>query len=199
MIVLIDNGHGKTSGNSSPDRTIYEYAWARETAQRIENILKQKGVSATRIVTEEKDISLSERCRRVNTICKAYGVKNCLLVSIHNNASGSDRQWHEGSGFSVFVSKNASEKSKRLAQIMTDEAMKRNMMGNRSIPKEKYWTWSWTNKDIYLLKNTACPAVLTENMFQDNREDVKTLLSEEGKQKLVDIHVEAIIKYINSL
>ena len=34
---------------------------------------------------------------------------------------------------------------------------------------------------FYILKHTKCPAVLTENLFQDNKEDVGFLLSEEGK------------------
>jgi N-acetylmuramoyl-L-alanine amidase len=41
-----------------------------------------------------------------------------------------------------------------------------------------------------------CPAVLTENMFMDSREDVKFLLSREGKQKCVDVHVDGIIRYL---
>ena len=79
------------------------------------------------------------------------------------------------------------------------EAMKRELMGNRSVPLQKYWTWSWTNKDIYILKNTACPAVLTENMFQDHKGDVDYLLSEEGMKELVQLHVDSITKYIKSL
>ena len=42
-----------------------------------------------------------------------------------------------------------------------------------------------------------CPAVLTENLFQDNREDVAILQSEEGRQRIVELHVEAIKNYIN--
>ena len=49
---------------------------------------------------------------------------------------------------------------------------------------------------FYILKHTKCPAVLTENLFQDNREDVDFLLSEEGKQKITDLHVEGICKYL---
>ena len=46
------------------------------------------------------------------------------------------------------------------------------------------------------MKNTPCPAVLTENMFQDNQDDVAFLKSEEGKEKIVDLHVNAIKKYL---
>lgn len=43
---------------------------------------------------------------------------------------------------------------------------------------------------FYILKHTKCPAVLTENLFQDNKEDVDFLLSEEGKRAIVDLHVQ---------
>ena len=42
------------------------------------------------------------------------------------------------------------------------------------------------------------PAVLTENLFQDNKEDVEWLLTERGKQTIVDLHVEVIKQYLNT-
>ena len=197
MKILIDNGHGSnTKGKFSPDRRLYEYKWAREIAVRLEAELKARGYDAQRIVTEETDISLTERVRRVNNICKQYGAKNCLLVSVHNNAAGADGKWHDARGFSVFVSKNASTNSKLCAAIFTDEATSRGLLGNRVVSKEKFWTWSWTKADIYILKNTNCPAVLTENLFQDNKDDVDFLLSENGKRIITELHRDAIINYI---
>lgn len=49
---------------------------------------------------------------------------------------------------------------------------------------------------LYILKNTKCPAVLTENLFQDNKEDVDYLLSEEGKKAIVELHVDGICEYL---
>lgn len=200
MKILIDNGHGSnTAGKCSPDKRLREYAWSRDCAKRLVQALKQKGYDAELVTPEEWDVKLQTRVARVNAICRSVGAKNCLLVSIHNNASGGDGKWHDACGWSVFVSKNASENSKKLARMLTVEAMKRELMGNRSVPLQKYWTWSWTNKDIYILKNTACPAVLTENMFQDHKGDVDYLLSEAGMSELVDMHVEGITKYIESV
>jgi N-acetylmuramoyl-L-alanine amidase len=48
-----------------------------------------------------------------------------------------------------------------------------------------------------MLSDTSCPAVLTENLFQDNKEDVEYLLSDKGKLEIVDLHYEAIVNYIN--
>ena len=49
---------------------------------------------------------------------------------------------------------------------------------------------------FYILRHTNCPAVLTENLFQDNREDVEFLLSEEGKRAIVSLHVWGTMKYL---
>lgn len=199
MKILIDNGHGaNTPGKCSPDGRLREYAWSRECARRLVAALKKKGYDAELITPEASDVKLQTRVSRVNNICKAVGARNCLLVSTHNNASGSDGKWHDACGWSVFVSKNASENSKKLARMLTAEAMKRELMGNRSVPIQKYWTWSWTDKDIYILEKSACPAVLTENMFQDHKGDVDYLLSEEGMTELVDLHVDGITKYVEA-
>lgn len=64
------------------------------------------------------------------------------------------------------------------------------LRGNRSIPKEHYW-----QANFYVVKNTACPAVLTENLFQDNHDDVDFLASPEGKAKIVELHRTCIAKH----
>ena len=109
MKILIDNGHGvNTAGKCSPDGTLREYAYTREIAKRVVEALNREGYDAERIVTEETDISLKERCARVNDVCRKFGTKNVLLISIHNNAAGSGGQWMTARGFSAHVSLNAS-------------------------------------------------------------------------------------------
>ena len=39
--------------------------------------------------------------------------------------------------------------------------------------------------------------MLTENLFQDNKEDVDLLLSGEGKERVTSVHVNAIVEFIN--
>lgn len=195
MKVLIDNGHGcYTQGKRSPDGLLYEYRWTRDMAARLEAALKANGIDAQRIVPEEMDISLRERCRRANTeLSKAHG-SDVILISIHINAAGSDGNWHDAKGWSVFISPNASSKSKLLANCLYEEAERAGLQGNRSIPKERYWV-----QNLAICRDTDCPAVLTENMFQDNRDDAAFLRSEEGKQTIIDVHLQGIIKYISKL
>lgn len=195
MKVLIDNGHGEdTLGKCSPDKRLREYAYCREIARRVSRQLSLQGIDAILITPEEKDVALRERVRRVNDWARKLGKENVLMVSIHNNAAGSDGKWHTATGFSVFISKNASEKSKRLARIFTENAAAMGLGGNRSVPKEKYWVQS-----LAMTRDTACPAVLTENLFQDNKEDVAFLMSEEGMRAVTELHVKSIKDYIKSL
>lgn len=195
MKILIDNGHGEnTLGKRSPDGRLREYAYAREIAQLVCIDLIRRGYDAERIVRENIDVPLKERVSRVNGVCRECGTTNVLLVSIHNDARGDGSVWNDARGFTVRVSSNASKKSKRLAQFIYAEAEKRGLRGNRCVPKEKYWV-----QNLAICRDTKCTAVLTENLFQDNKEDVNFLLSPEGKEAIINIHVDGIIKFLKSL
>lgn len=197
LVVIIDNGHGKnTPGKCAPDKSLFEWEWTREIAAML--CMRLYGIHTIQtviLVPEEHDISLKERVRRVNTIvhdAKIAG-KEVLLISIHINAAGHGT-WKTASGWSVWVSNNASDKSKQFAQIAYSEALSLGLKGNRVVPKEQYWS-----SNFYILKNTLCPAVLTENMFMDNQDDVQFLNSEKGKEMIVQLHYNAILKYIEKV
>lgn len=199
MKILIDNGHGvNTAGKRSPKGgkygVLYEWKYAREIARPLVDRLKKLGYDAELVVTEDDDVSLGERCRRVNRWCDKLGAKNCLFVSIHSNASSNCSTWQKPNGWCEFVYTKASSASKRLAKCLYDEAYKRGLKGNRSVPDCRYWT-----ANFYVLKNTKCPAVLTENMFYDNMEDYEFLLSETGRETIIDLHIDGIVKYIKEL
>ena len=181
LTIILDNGHGSnTPGKCSPDKSLLEYKWAREIVDMLIKELKALGFNAVKLVPEDIDISLKERVRRANQIYKDTN-KQAILISVHCNAAGADGKWH-----------TASKNSKRLAKGLYEQAEKRGLKGNRSVPKEKYWVQS-----LAMCRDTNCPAVLTENMFQDNKADVQLLLSDEGKKKIVETHIQGILDYVN--
>ena len=49
---------------------------------------------------------------------------------------------------------------------------------------------------LWMLTQTPCPAVLSENMFQDNKEDVAFLKSDQGLGACIQLHVQGIENYI---
>lgn len=191
MKVLIDNGHGEnTPGKRSPDGRLREWAYSREIADRVVFELRKRGVDAERIVKEDTDVPLSERCRRANAIYREVG-KKAILISIHCNAAGSGASWMNANGWSVFVSNNTSKNSKKLAESLAQVAECIPVPVRKPMPKQLYW-----QQNLAMCRDTNCPAVLTENFFQDNKEDVDYLLSVEGKRDVVRIHVEGIVKYL---
>jgi N-acetylmuramoyl-L-alanine amidase len=194
MKILIDNGHGEeTRGKRSPDGRFREYKFARDIAQLIVRKLVLKGYDAERIVTEENDVPLSERVRRVNNYCNRLGRNNVMLISIHVNASGNGSSWMTARGWSAFTSKGVT-RSDAIATCLCQAAHK--YLEGISVRED----WSdgdpdW-EEDFYILLRTLCPAVLTENLFQDNEQDVEYLESVEGREAIVNLHVEGIINYI---
>lgn len=185
MKILIDNGHGReTAGKCSPDGALHEWEWTRDFARRLAAELQKQGIDAQLLVPEPTDVPLAERVRRAN----AAG-PDCMLISIHCNAAGNGSAWTPASGFSAFVAPKAGERARALAAALTREAQMRGLAGNRATPPEGYWTAS-----LAICRDTRCPAVLTENLFMDNRTDLARLLSPEGVGALLEVHVAAIQK-----
>ena len=193
MLILIDNGHGvNTSGKCSPDGKFREYKWNREIAHEVVAQLRERGYCAELLVKEDIDISLAERVRKVNNKCNQLGVKNVILVSIHVNAAGNGK-WMSAKGWSCFTSKGLTKSDK-----IADELYKvaEELMPTRTMRKEYSDGDADWEAGFYILKNTKCPAVLTENYFMDNKEDLAYIMSEEGRKAIVATHVEGIINYV---
>lgn len=212
MIVILGTAHlDTTPGKQSPDGKFRECLYSREVVKMIKSKLEQKGVkvfidyedlqpnSAMKGSTakQEQSRELTWRVNYVNNLCTKYGTSNCVYVSVHVDAAGADGQWKNARGWSVYTSPGKT-KSDILATYLYNEA--------KAIlpPDSKYYVRSdWSDGDpdyeanFYVLTKTRCPAVLTENLFQDNKDDVAFLTSDDGKEKIVDIHVNGILKYIN--
>lgn len=198
ITLLLDNGHGApplTGGKCSPDKSILEYYWARDMVQRIARKARAAGIPVEIIVPEKSDIILKTRTNRVNAICRAKGgSKNCVLISVHINAAGGDGKWHDARGWCGFIAPNASANSKRLARTLWEHADRAGLRGNRCVPAERYWV-----KSLAMCRDTNCPAVLTENLFMDNRADAEYLKSEAGKEAIAELHIAAVKEYIKTM
>lgn len=194
MKVLVDNGHGiSTPGKRSPDGRLREYRYCREIAREVVKRLKAEGCDAELVVPEDADISLGQRCARVNAVCDRMGTRNVCLVSIHNNAAGNG-QWMSARGWEAWTSKGQTM-GDRLADCLYDAAQKhlpkgtkiRTDLSDGDRDKEENFT---------ILYRSKCAACLTENLFQDNKEDVDYLLSAAGREAIVSLHIDGIKAYV---
>lgn len=176
-----------TPGKRSPDGLFREYRYCREIAREVVSRLRSQGYDAELLVPEDADISLGERCNRVNSWCDRIGTRNVCLVSIHNNAAGNGVQWMTATGWEAWTSKGQTQGDK-LADCLYDAAQKclpagtriRTDMADGDRDKESNFT---------ILYRSRCAACLTENMFQDSRADVAWLLSDSGREAVVRLHV----------
>ena len=193
--ILIDNGHGSnTPGKRSPDGRFREYAWTRIIACCIVADLRDLGYDAERIVTEQYDVCLSARSFRVNSWCDRLGKNNVLLVSIHVNAAGKGDRWYNATGWSAYTCRGQT-RSDKLADSLYKQA-------GLWLPDHRLRTdYSDSDPDIEsdftILKKTACPAVLTENGFQDCEESLQFLESNEGKEAIIGLHVDGVLDFID--
>lgn len=215
IVELYDNGHGiNTPGKCAPDKSLREYKKARDLVMDIVARRRAMGYDARILVPEEKDISLGERCRRVNEICKQYGTSNVLLVSVHCNAAGADGKWKSAGGWCAYTSPgqtkadilathlyNAAQTA--LADYIKDFPIRKSNGDYDSKQRPIRTDYSDGDPDyearFYILMHTRCPAVLTESMFQDNKADCDFLLSPEGHKAIVDLHINGVESYIKSL
>ena len=211
MIILIDNGHGENTeqnGKFSPvledsmnipseftnKNRFREWKYNRVISHQIVDKLKSMNYDARLVVPEDTDISLSERVRRINTICNKEGAGNVLLISVHANAVGNGTQWMNAYGWEAYTTRGKT-KSDELADYLYKRAD--SYLKGRKIRED--WTDGDRDKeaDFYIIKKAKCPAVLTENFFYDNKDDIKYMVSEEGIHGVVRLHVEGIIDYCN--
>lgn len=194
MKILIDNGHGaETKGKRSPDGTLLEYAWAREVAQWACDMLQADGYDAQLLVPEKNDVSLAERCRRANK----YNKRDTILVSVHCNAAGSGSRWMKARGWSVFTTKGITE-ADTLAECIWKRA---NEMFKAPLTVRSYSNSKMGHDyegNFYILLHSYCPAVLIENFFQDNKEDVAYLKTVTGKATCAEVMVSGIEDYLSN-
>lgn len=210
MVILIDNGHGsEVIGKYSPslggsgvyvplefvqDSRFREWKYTRVIASMVVDVLMAYGFDARLLVKETSDISLSERVKRINAICDKEGKNNVIVVSVHANAVGGGTSWMNAYGWECYTTKG-NTKSDILAEYFYKRA-EQNFEG-RKIRRDESDGDSDKESDFYILKNSKCAAVLTENFFYDNKNDLKYMVSDEGVHAVIRTHVEAILDYVN--
>jgi N-acetylmuramoyl-L-alanine amidase len=201
---LVDNGHGReTAGKRSPDGRVLEWELTRALAAGVVQELRRRGVEARQLVTEDTDVPLAERVRRVEEEVQRLGREAVILVSIHINASGNGSEWRLPSGWSAYTSRGQT-RSDILAECLYEAARKilqplpTSPEGAPSIRIRRDTSDGDSDfeADFYVLRRTSCTAVLTENLFMDNRGDTDFLQSETGREAIVSLHVIGIMMFL---
>ena len=192
LIILLNGGHGNNTAGKRwtfNGKTFYEWEFNRTIVKLVAKELDILGIPYHIITPEDYDVPLLIRSQRVNDLAKKYGKDNCLLFSVHANAS----EHHNASGVSVWTSRGMTE-SDKYAEIMwnTGKSMFVNarMLSDFSDGDHDF------EAGFHMVTKTICPAVLVESFFYDNKKDFDYLMSDEGKKAIVKWYVETIKKCV---
>ena len=175
----IDAGHGGFIGGeyvTAPAKmhqfedgfTVYEGAFNRSVVAKLAYKLGCAGIPFSLVDNSQNDMTLRRRKQIINQRHEKEGF-NTVLVSVHGNAGG-------GTGFEVFTTRGET-KSDAVATVFFDE-LKNEFPGVRM------------RTDTSLMCRP--PAILTENLFFDNRHDAEIMMSDEGQTKIAMAHFNAI-------
>lgn len=191
FVWILDAGHGgvingvpQTAGKRSPNwekGILYEGVINRLIVDKVFCMCQNQGISAIKLVENDKDIPLSERVKKVNSIHRATGKAN--LISVHCDAFTKE----SANGWSAFTSYGKTKSDKIATELYKkakDYKFKLRTDGSDGDPDKE--------AGFYVLRKTNCPAVLVENLFMTNKEDYEVLMSEEGREKLARVIFRAI-------
>lgn len=197
MTILLDPGHGSdTPGKRSPDGRFREYAFNREITARVASKLTSLGLNAEIIVHDLTDVPLKERASRVNARYAALGIGNAICIGIHANAAGNGSKWMNARGWSCYTSKGDTA-ADALATYLCEAAAK--YFKDLRIRTDFSDGDPDFEESFYILRRTTCPAVLVENFFYDNPDDLRLLESQEGRDAIVNVLIESVTSYLDGI
>ena len=195
FLVVLNIAHSPdTAGKRSPDGTLIENSWSRDICGRVAERLRGYGFEVALVQQPDRN-SLDKAIISINRLTHQ---RTALCLSIHVNAAGNGSQWYKATGWSAYTSVG-STRSDQAAHFLSRAAHGILAPKGRSIRANTPEGDSNFERDFAVLRKTACPCVLTENFFQDNRDDVAYLLSEEGREDITQLHVAGVIDYFKWL
>lgn len=188
----LDNGHGKLqAGKRSPIfddgvTQFLEYEFNRDVVERIMVQLEEKGVAYFDVVPDVEEVG-SFLKGRVNRANNKYSKLRKIFVSVHANASNTGSSgWGSTTGIETWYHKN-SRKGKKIAAIFQKHLVSEMNWKNRHLKSSAI-------TDLFVLRETWMPAILTENGFFTNKKQAAELMKSEVRQKIADAHVAAIME-----
>ena len=203
LCVIVDAGHSRqTPGKKSPDGRLEEWKWNRETRDMVVEELDKLYIQSyddhvddvTLNGSENADLKVRvERANKKIADNTRKGVKS-VYVSIHVNAAGDGKEWKNARGWSVWTTKGQNN-SDKLASAIHESAKREMELWEQRVREDMQDGDPDYESNFYVIKNVSCPAVLVENFFMDNKDDVEWLLSDEGKRVCSRVIVMGILKY----
>ena len=192
-VIIVDPGHGGIDGGAVGVDGIVEKDINLAIALKLRDMLIVGGFEV--VMTREEDISIHDdgvtgiRQQKVsdlrNRLAMTTQFPNVIYVSIHQNKFGSSEQ----SGMQVFYGRNH-ENSRELAEVLQRNGIDMlPTMRNRQ-PKEG-------GRNLFIIYEAQCPAVLIECGFLSNPEEARRLVDPDYQARIAFVVFRSIVEYVN--
>lgn len=190
-VVVIDAGHGGKDPGKVGVNGALEKEINLQIALRLKRLLEQNDIAVVLTREEDKDLASEQAASRKNEDLRARATliaetKPIVMISIHQNSYPEE----DVDGAQVFYYAG-SDSGKMLGSILQNSLKSEIDDGNHRVAK--------ANKDYYLLKKAACPAVIIECGFLSNPSEAALLVTEEYQEKLAFAILLGIMEYINTV
>lgn len=163
-VIVIDAGHGGKDPGAKIDEEL-ESKIVESIAKKIKALNGSEDLKIILLREDDSFVSLSDRVNKINQI------NPDLLISLHLNASKNPNE----KGVNAFISSQNGfyDKSLEKANQLIEK------ISNNNLTKGGV-----KDANLYIIKNSKCPAVLLEVGFLSNANDKAYITSESGKDEI---------------
>jgi N-acetylmuramoyl-L-alanine amidase len=195
-VVVLDPGHGGQDSGATYGG-IMEKDLTLDVARRVDRLLDSEGIATLMTRLGDTYVSLADRA--------AFGnrVRDSIFVSIHFNednkpvANGVETYYapHQITAGSVlasllpFLSRRPSDSPKPESQRLAGFIQRALVARTRSVDR------GTQAKQLFVIANVACPAVLIEGGFLTDKDDISKLASEDYRNQLAAAVAAGILQY----
>ena len=177
MKIACTVGHSilKSGQTTSAAGVVNEYRWCKKFVPILVDTFKSQGVDADLIICPEKQFSKAAE-EKPYKLGKINGKKYDLVIESHLNAFNGSAKGTEVLYYPT------STKSKEYAQRVNDKLD--DIFTDRGIK---------SRSDLYILRDTDCPAILIEYFFCDNKEDYSKADTDQELKLIAKKVVEGVL------
>ena len=175
MKIACTVGHSilKSGQTTSASGAVNEYQWCKKFVPILVDTFKPQGVDADLIICPEKQFSKAAE-EKPYKLGRINGKKYDLVIESHLNAFNGIAKGTEVLYLSSKGKEYAQRVNDKLDDIFTDRGIK-------------------SRTDLYILRDTDCPAILIEYFFCDNKEDYAKANTDEKMQLIAKKGVEGVL------
>jgi len=165
----------------------YEGVFNREITAIICKELDKMNIPYKSNHLDWEDKPLASQIREVNNLNDV-----AFILSIHSNAAASEK----ANGITVFVGKNAGQKSKAIATDLAKNLQ--NHCHEFNFPKQTRNLYWQSPQTLGILEKTKHPSVLSESGFFTNKKDVQLMVNPVILDKIAAAHVATILNFMKA-